>query len=104
MATVCAFHVKSVGLSVEEDSKEQSNMSKRTSILALSLMANLIAFARDYSGHRYYDDPDISLPSGSEVGTGLIIAIIAIRNHAHKHKKNEYRKRHPNHNNPINYV
>ncbi len=72
------FSCKSVGLSVEEESKEQSNMSKRASLLALSLIANLIVFARDYSGHRYYDDPDIGLPSGSEVGTGLIIAIIAI--------------------------
>lgn len=35
-------------------------------------------FARDYSGHRYFDSPDIGLPSGSEVGTGLVIAIIAI--------------------------
>lgn len=53
-------------------------MSKRFSILIASIIANLTAFARDYSGHRYYDDPDIGLPSGSEVGTGLIIAIIAI--------------------------
>ena len=53
-------------------------MSKRTSLFILSLMSNLITFARDYSGHRYYDDPDIGLSSGSEVGTGIIIAIIAI--------------------------
>ena len=53
-------------------------MSKKVSILTASLLANLEMFARDYSGHRYFDSPDIGLPSGSEVGTGLVIAIIAI--------------------------
>ena len=53
-------------------------MSKRTSTLALFLIANLIAYAKDYSGYRYYDYPDIGLPNGSEVGTGILIAIIAI--------------------------
>jgi len=53
-------------------------MSKKVSILTVSLLANLEMFARDYSGHRYFDSPDIGLPSGSEVGTGLVIAIIAI--------------------------
>ena len=53
-------------------------MSKKVSILTASLLANLEMFARDYSGHRYFESPDIGLPSGSEVGTGLVIAIIAI--------------------------
>ncbi|MDE7456326.1 MAG: hypothetical protein K2M96_06410 [Prevotella sp.] len=53
-------------------------MIKRISILLLSLLTSFTAFARDYSGHRYYGDADIGLPNGNEVGIGLVIALIAI--------------------------
>ena len=53
-------------------------MIKRISILLLSLLTSFTAFARDYSGRRYYGNADIGLPDGSEVGIGLVIALIAI--------------------------
>ena len=53
-------------------------MTKRCSILLLFLFTSLFAFARVHSGHRYYGDDDIGLPNGSEVGIGLMIALIAI--------------------------
>ena len=53
-------------------------MTKCCSILLFFLFTSLFAFARDYSGHRYYGDDDIGLPNGSEVGIGLVIALIAI--------------------------
>ena len=53
-------------------------MIKRISILLLSLITSFTAFARDYSGRRYYGNADIGLPDSSEVGIGLVIALIAI--------------------------
>lgn len=53
-------------------------MIKRISILLLSLFTSFTIFARDYSGRRYYGNADIGLPDGSEVGIGLVIALIAI--------------------------
>lgn len=53
-------------------------MIKRCSILLFYLFTSLSVFTRDYSGHRYYGDADIGLPSGNEVGIGLAIAIVAI--------------------------
>ena len=44
----------------------------------IGLIAHLPIMARDYSGHRYFGDDDIGLPSGSEVGIGIVIALIAI--------------------------
>lgn len=53
-------------------------MIKRIYILLLSLHTSFTIYAKDYSGHRYYGDADIGLPNGSEVGIGLVIALITI--------------------------
>ena len=59
-------------------------MSKKKPILnrfitfAASVCSYLPILARDYSGHRYSGDANIGLPNGSEVGKGIIIALIAI--------------------------
>jgi len=53
-------------------------MSKRVSVVIMSLIANLTIFARDSYPLRSFDNSDIGLPKGNEVGIGLVIAIIAI--------------------------
>lgn len=57
------------------------NRQKETMRSLVSILLSLTfvqIMARDYSGHRYYGDGDIGLPNGSEVGTGIIIALVAI--------------------------
>jgi len=55
-----------------------STVIKRFWALTSYTCSCLSLIARDYSGHRYYGDADIGLPNGSEVGTGIIIALVAI--------------------------
>ena len=56
----------------------KSPILKRFVTFTACVFSCLSLLARDYSGHRYSGDADIGLPNGSEVGTGIIIALIAI--------------------------
>ncbi len=53
-------------------------MLRRCIALLICVCSCMTLLARDYTGYRYFDDADIGLPSGSEVGIGVVIALIAI--------------------------